>query len=62
MNLTRNNVSADVLKSKAVFEEIAKMVKDNPEKAKSLSGVFAYRITKDGKVVSHWSKYFMLTH
>lgn len=49
-------MSSETLKTKAIFEEIARMIKEDPEKAKGLNAVFAYRITKDGKIVSDWSK------
>lgn len=47
--------SSDNLASDAVFEFIADQVKLDPAKAKSVGGVFLYKITKDGKVVREWT-------
>jgi hypothetical protein len=44
------------LNSDAVFEAIKQKVTDDPAKAKSVNGVFLYKITKDGKVAKEWSK------
>lgn len=44
------------LKSDAVFKRIQDGVKENIAKAKSVNGVFSYKITQNGKVVKEWSK------
>lgn len=44
------------LNSDAIFQAIQERVKADPAKAKSVNGVFLYKITKDGKVVKEWSK------
>lgn len=49
--------SSTALKSDAVFEFIIDQVKADPNKAKSVGGVFLYKITKDGKEVKQWSKF-----
>lgn len=49
-------MSASSLKSDAVFEFIIEQVKNDPGKAKSVGGVFHYKITKDGKEVKQWSE------
>jgi len=51
--------SSAALKSDAVFEFIIDQVKADPNKAKSVGGVFLYKITKDGKEVKQWSKYYV---
>lgn len=56
MVVNKNLTAAKPLQSKAVFDLIAERVAADPEKAKTVNGVFAYRITVDGKVVSDWSK------
>ncbi|XP_055383055.1 SCP2 sterol-binding domain-containing protein 1 [Condylostylus longicornis] len=43
------------LKSDAVFERIQDGIKENEAKAKSVNGVFQYKITKDGKVIKEWT-------
>lgn len=45
------------LASDAIFAAIADRVKADPAKAKSVNGVFLYKITKDGKVAKEWSKF-----
>lgn len=45
-----------VLNSDAVFAAIKEKVAADPSKAKSVNGVFLYKITKDGKVAKEWSK------
>ncbi|XP_019878178.1 SCP2 sterol-binding domain-containing protein 1 isoform X2 [Aethina tumida] len=50
-----NKLSASNLKSDAVFEFIIDQVKQDPNKAKSVGGVFLYNITKDGKQVKQWT-------
>lgn len=47
--------SSAALKSDAVFEFIIDQVKADPNKAKSVGGVFLYKITKDGKEVKQWT-------
>ncbi|CAD7091327.1 unnamed protein product [Hermetia illucens] len=42
------------LKSDAVFKRIQDGVKENIAKAKSVNGVFSYKITQNGKVVKEW--------
>lgn len=44
------------LQSDAVFAAIKDRVAADPAKAKSVNGVFAYKITKDGAVKKEWSK------
>lgn len=44
------------LNSDAVFAAIKDKVAADPAKAKSVNGVFLYKITKDGKVAKEWSK------
>ncbi|XP_017776852.1 PREDICTED: peroxisomal multifunctional enzyme type 2-like isoform X2 [Nicrophorus vespilloides] len=43
------------LQSDAIFEMIAQKIKESPEKAKSVNGIFLYNITKDGKIVKTWT-------
>lgn len=57
MSPSINKLSAADLKSDAVFQFIIEQVKADPQKAKSVGGVFLYNITKDKKVVKQWSKY-----
>lgn len=51
-----NKIAAANLKSDAVFEFIIDQVKADPNKAKSVGGVFLYNITQNGKQVKQWSK------
>lgn len=44
------------LSSDAVFAAIKEKVAADPAKAKSVNGVFLYKITKDGKIAKEWSK------
>lgn len=44
------------LNSDAIFAAIKEKVSADPAKAKSVNGVFLYKITKDGKVVKEWSE------
>lgn len=44
------------LKSDAVFQRIQSGIKIHEAKAKSVNGVFSYKITQNGKVVKEWSK------
>lgn len=44
------------LSSDAIFQKIQDGVKENLEKAKSVKGVFLYKITKNGQVAKEWSK------
>ncbi|KAK6643635.1 hypothetical protein RUM43_005145 [Polyplax serrata] len=55
MNVNKNNVAAGALKTDGVFEQIGQMIKDNPDEAKKVNAVFAYKITNDGKIVSEWT-------
>lgn len=48
------------LKSDGVFERIIDGVKQQPDKAKSVNGVFLYNITSDGKQVKQWSKFLLI--
>lgn len=43
------------LNSDAIFEAIKERVKADPAKAKSVNGVFLYKITKNGDVVKEWT-------
>jgi hypothetical protein len=52
-----NNVSAATLESDAIFQFIIDQVKADPNKAKSIGGVFLYKITKNGKEAKQWSKF-----
>lgn len=45
------------LNSDAVFAAIKEKVNADPAKAKSVNGVFLYKITKDGKIAKEWSKF-----
>ena len=45
------------LQTDAIFQAIKDRVAADPAKAKSVNGVFLYKITKDGKVAKEWSKY-----
>jgi len=44
------------LQTDAIFQAIKDRVAADPAKAKSVNGVFLYKITKDGKVAKEWSK------
>lgn len=46
------------LQSDAIFEYIIDQVKADPAKAKSINGIFLYNITKNGKQVRQWSKFY----
>lgn len=48
--------SMATLNSDSIFAAIAEKVKADPAKAKTVNGVFLYKITKDGKVAKEWSK------
>lgn len=52
-NHTSNGVA---LVSDAVFEQIKERVDADKARAKSINAIFAYKITKNGKVVKDWSK------
>lgn len=60
MQPTIRKVSAQNLQSDAVFSAIVERVKDDPKKAKAVNAVFLYNITKDGKQVKQWSKFFKI--
>lgn len=44
------------LQSDAIFGAIKDRVAADPAKAKTVNGVFVYKITKDGTVKKEWSK------
>lgn len=50
-----NKLSAAKLESDAIFEFIIEQVKTQPEKAKSVNGIFLYKITKNGKHAKEWT-------
>lgn len=60
---TSNNIEQSVstnmpeLQTDAIFAAIKDRVAADPAKAKSVNGVFLYKITKDGKVAKEWSEY-----
>lgn len=56
-----NKISAPALTSDAVFEFIIEQVKADPNKAKSIGGVFLYKILKNGKEAKQWSKLSVFT-
>lgn len=43
------------LQTDAIFQVIKERVAADPAKAKTVNGVFLYKITKDGKVVKEWT-------
>ncbi|XP_063905915.1 peroxisomal multifunctional enzyme type 2 [Zophobas morio] len=47
--------SATALESDAIFQFIIDQVKADPNKAKSIGGVFLYKITKNGKEAKQWT-------
>nr|CAH7749030.1 unnamed protein product [Callosobruchus chinensis] len=47
--------SSQSLRSDAIFEFIIDEIKKNPQKAKSIGGVFLYKITKDKKEAKQWT-------
>lgn len=47
------------LPSDAVFQGMKERIDANPSLIKSINGVFLYYITKNGKVTSTWSKFFL---
>eukprot|EP00795_Rhopilema_esculentum_P015230 gene15230-6434_t len=49
-----SNAPQSQLASKVIFEEIAKKVKDLPQVAKKINGIFVWKITKDGKEAGQW--------
>lgn len=53
----QSNLLNMTLSSDAVFQKISDGIKANEAKAKSVNGVFLYKITKDGKVAKEWSKF-----
>ncbi|XP_066262129.1 peroxisomal multifunctional enzyme type 2-like isoform X1 [Euwallacea similis] len=55
MTPSANKLAASGLKSDAIFEYIIEQVKADPNKAKSVGGIFLYKVTKDGKVVKQWT-------
>ncbi|XP_045483178.1 peroxisomal multifunctional enzyme type 2 [Harmonia axyridis] len=54
MQPTINKLSSG-LQSDAIFEFVIDQVKADPAKAKSVGGVFLYKITKDGKEAKQWT-------
>ena len=52
---TKPSVSSSGLQSDAIFTAIKERVAADPAKAKSVNGVFAYKITKDGAVKKEWT-------
>lgn len=54
--LQLNRINAEELSSDLVFAGMLDRVKSDPSLLKKINGVFLYNITKDGKVVSTWSK------
>lgn len=61
MQANIRNVSAALLKSDAIFETIAEKVEAEPAKAKAINAIFLYNITKDGKQIKQWSKFYLNT-
>lgn len=58
MVIATNLTSAgSALESDAIFQSISERVAADQAKAKSINAIFAYKITKDGKVAKEWSKY-----
>ncbi|XP_031328032.1 peroxisomal multifunctional enzyme type 2-like [Photinus pyralis] len=53
--IMQNKLAASTLKSDAVFEYINDQVKVQPDKAKSVNGIFLVKITKDGEIVKEWT-------
>lgn len=56
MVITTNLTSAK-LQSDAIFDRIKDRVTENPSVAKSINGIFAYKITQNGVVSKEWSKF-----
>lgn len=56
---TTQSVSSNMpeLQTDAIFQAIKDRVSADPAKAKTVNGVFLYKITKDGKVAKEWSEY-----
>lgn len=48
------------LQSDAIFAAIKDRVQADPAKAKTVNGVFLYKITENGKVKKEWSKFKFL--
>ena len=46
----------DGLASTAIFEGARESVKSNPEAVKKTKAVFLWKVTKNGKIVTEWSK------
>ena len=44
------------LQSDAIFNAIKDRVAADPGKAKTVNGVFLYKLTENGKVIKEWSK------
>lgn len=62
-NIPQSQGGNMALQSDAVFEAIKERVNADKAKAKTVNGVFLYKITKDGKIVKEWSKliFFLIT-
>lgn len=60
--LQLNRINAEELSSDLVFAGMQDRVKSDPSLLKKINGVFLYNITKDGKVVSTWSKLKHFSH
>lgn len=56
-SIPQSSSSNMALQSDAVFEAIKERVSADKAKAKTVNGVFLYKITKDGKVAKEWSKF-----
>lgn len=55
-NTIKPSINMTSLNSDAIFAAIKEKVDADPAKAKSVNGVFLYKITRDGKVVKEWSE------
>lgn len=55
-SIPQSSSSNMTLQSDAIFEAIKERVNADKAKAKSVNGVFNYKITLDGKVVKEWSE------
>lgn len=59
-SIGKNLTSSEALQSDAIFAAIKERIAADPAKAKSINGVFAYKITKNGQVVKSWSKFLIV--
>lgn len=55
-SIPQSSSSNMTLQSDAIFEAIKERVNADKAKAKSVNGIFCYKITLDGKVVKEWSE------